>query len=167
MPRRDEPANDDFLFDQGPTKGLGKIRFHDYQRAFDAWDLPNVQLFREQVDVFKESLQQAPPQEAQLRDTDFLLAVGELFALVVYAQLVLENATIYGAGADLVDQIFDALVRDCSLFAVQLHGRRSSTPAQMDYCLKLVRKPVLDEARYQRVWREQVLALNGAYEMNP
>ena len=30
--QRDEPVNDDFLFDQGPTKGLGKIRFHDYRR---------------------------------------------------------------------------------------------------------------------------------------
>jgi len=167
VPRRDDATNDDFLFDQGPTKGLGKIRFHDYQRAFDAYDVPNVNVFREQIDIFKESLMQAPPQEAQLRDTDFLLAVGELFALIVYAQLILENARIYAVDAALVDQIFDALVRDCSLYAVQLHGRRSSTPTQMEYCLKLIRKPVLDDARYQRVWREQVLALNGAYEMNP
>src|SRR5881396_209811 len=32
--RRDDAGNDDFLFDQGPTKGLGQIRFHEYQPVF-------------------------------------------------------------------------------------------------------------------------------------
>ena len=41
-----------------------------------------------------------------------------------------------------------------------------STPAQMDYCLKVIRKPVVDEARYRRVW-SQVHALKDEYEMNP
>jgi hypothetical protein len=36
----------------------------------------------------------------------------------------------------------------------------------MDYCLKMIRKPVVDQERYQRVWA-QVHALNGVYEMNP
>ena len=31
VPRRDDPANDDFLFHQGPTRGLGRIRFHDFR----------------------------------------------------------------------------------------------------------------------------------------
>jgi acyl-CoA dehydrogenase len=34
----------------------------------------------------------APPDEAQRKDIDFLLAGGEIFALVVYGQLILENA---------------------------------------------------------------------------
>jgi acyl-CoA dehydrogenase len=34
IPRMDEPVNDDFLFAQGPTKGLGNIRFHDYNLAY-------------------------------------------------------------------------------------------------------------------------------------
>src|SRR5438132_7373215 len=29
VPRQDGAANDDFLFAQGPTRGLGGIRFHD------------------------------------------------------------------------------------------------------------------------------------------
>ncbi len=76
IPRRDDPANDDYLFRQGPTRGLGKIRFHDYVPAFACFDLPNVNVFREQVEVFKEMLAQATPDEAQTRDIDFLLAVG-------------------------------------------------------------------------------------------
>ena len=31
VPRQDQASNDDFLFAQGPTKGLGKIRFHRLQ----------------------------------------------------------------------------------------------------------------------------------------
>jgi acyl-CoA dehydrogenase len=165
--RRDEAANDDFLFHQGATKGLGKIQFHDYQHAFDGYDLPNVNLFEEQLAVFKESLMAAPPSEAQRQDLDFLMTVGEMFALVVYAQLALENARIYAVEDDVVDQMFDVLVRDLSRFAVELHGKASTTPEQMSYCLKMIRKPVVDAARYARVWEGQVYALKGAYEMNP
>jgi acyl-CoA dehydrogenase len=167
VPKRSEAGNDDFLFHQGPTKGLGKIRFHDYQAAFARYDLPNVNVFEEQIAVFKECMANATPDDAQRKDIDFLLAVGEIFALIVYAQLVLENAHIYQVGADIIDQIFDVLVRDLSRFAVQLHGKPSTTAAQMDYCMKMIRKPVVDEARYQRVWEDHVYALKGVYEMNP
>ena len=67
---------------------------------------------------------------------------------------------------DLVDQIFDVMVRDVSKFALQLYSKPSSTAAQMDYCLKMIRKPAADEGRYERVWHE-VHALKDAYEMNP
>ena len=66
-----------------------------------------------------------------------------------------------------MDQMFDVLVRDLSRFAVELHGKASTTPEQMRYCLKMIRKPVVDEERYARVWNGQVYALRDAYEMNP
>jgi len=165
--RQDQPRNDDFLFDQGPTRGLGKIRFHDYEPIFARFDQPNVQLFREQTQVLKDMLAASPPDEAQARDTDFLLALGEIFTLVVYAQLALENAEIYEVEPALVDQIFDVLVRDFSKFAVQLHGKSSSTPAQAEHCLAMIRKPAVDAERYEKVWTEHVFALRDAYEMNP
>jgi acyl-CoA dehydrogenase len=28
IPSQEDAVNDDFLFNQGPTKGLGKIQFH-------------------------------------------------------------------------------------------------------------------------------------------
>jgi acyl-CoA dehydrogenase len=34
IPKRDDAADDEFLFNQGPTKGLGKIQFHDYNLAY-------------------------------------------------------------------------------------------------------------------------------------
>jgi len=167
VPRRDDPANDDFLFHQGPARGLGKIRFHDFRPIFARFDLPNVGVFREQVSAFEQMLLQATPSKEQAADIDFLLAVGEIFTLVVYAQLFLENAEIYGVEADLVDQVFDVFVRDFSRFAVILHGKPTTSPAQAEHCLQMVRRPAIDPARFTRVWEGHVLALRDAYEMNP
>lgn len=167
VPRRDDPKHDEFLFHQGPASGLGKIVFHDYTPAFEAFDLPNVRVFREQIDVLKELLVTATPDDAQRKDLDFLMTLGEMFTLVVYAQLVAENAKLHGLEPDLVDQLFDFLVRDFARFAQQLHAKPSSTEAQMACCLRLIRKPVPDERRYQHVWKDHVYALKGAYEMAP
>lgn len=164
--RRDEAANDDFLFDQGPTKGLGKIRFHDYKIAYGSRDTPNLRVFREQIEAFKKMLFASPPDEAQRKDIDFLLAGGEIFALVVYGQLILENAKIYDVSDDLIDQIFDFMVRDFSRHALNLYSKPSSNEKQMASCLEMIRKPLPDDARYERVWKE-VHGLKDEYEMNP
>ncbi|HEY5624731.1 MAG TPA: acyl-CoA dehydrogenase [Gammaproteobacteria bacterium] len=165
--RRSEAANDDFLFHQGSTKGLGQIQFHDYRGAFEGVTLPNVQAFLAQAETFKELLATDPPGPEQMKDIDFLLAGGEIFALVVYAQLILENAKIYGIDDALLDQIFECMVRDASLHALQLYSKPSTTPTQMALCQRMMRKAVADPARSERVWREHVLPLDGAYAMNP
>ncbi len=168
VPRRDDAADDAFLWDQGPARGLSRIRFQDPTPIFAAWGQPNVAVFREQMGVFREMLARATPTEEQAKDVDFLLAVGEIFTLVVYAQLVLEGARIQSGDvdADCVDQIFDVLVRDFSRHALDLHAKPASTPAQMAYAVRMIRKPASDLARHGRVWNS-VLALSDAYEMNP
>lgn len=166
LPRQDQPANDDFLFAQGPARGLNKIRFHDYNLAYESRDLPNIAVFREQIALFRNMLLKAAPDEAQRQDTDFLLGLGEIFTLIVYGQLILENANIYQLDDDLVDQIFDFMVRDFSKFALQLHSRQGSTESQMELLQKMLRKSVVNGERYRRVWENQVYALNGVYEMN-
>ncbi|MCH2172631.1 acyl-CoA dehydrogenase [Myxococcota bacterium] len=167
VPRRDDPADDTYLFEQGATRGLGQVRFHSYEPIFASFDLPNVEVFREQIVVFKEMMEKATPGESQANDIDFLMSLGELFTLVVYGQLLLENARIYEVDSDLVDQIFDVIVRDFSRFAVDLYGKPNSTPAQMEHCLRMIRKPAAEPERYERVWTEQVLPLKDRYEMNP
>ncbi|MBN1342857.1 MAG: acyl-CoA dehydrogenase [Phycisphaerae bacterium] len=161
-----DARDDTFLFNQGPTKGLGKIRFHDYELAYGRYDLPNVLVFREQIAALKEFLVAATPDEAQRKDVDFLLGLGEIFALVVYGQLILENASVYKLDDGLVDQIFDFMVRDFSKFALQLYGKPSSTPQQMDCCLRMIRKAAVDDQRYQKVWTDDVYPLKDAYEMS-
>ncbi len=166
IPRRDDPADDEFLFAQGPAKGLGQIQFHDYRLAYDQWDLPNLNLFKEQIEALKNFLLEAPPDIPQQRDVDFLLSLGEVFTLVPYGQLILENAAIYGLDNDTVDQIFDFMVRDFSQYALELYHKPSATPEQMELCLAMIRKPAVDSERFQRVWEDQVYALEGVYEMN-
>ncbi len=163
--RRDEAANDDFLFDQGPTRGLGKIRFHDYAEVFARFDLPNVQVFIEQTEVFRLMLVEATPSKEQVRDTDWLLAVGEIFTLVVYCQLVLENAEICEIEDDVIDQIFDVAVRDFSRFAVDLNGRAATTSVQGEFCIRMIRRPASDDARAARIWTDHVYPQRNAYEM--
>jgi acyl-CoA dehydrogenase len=165
IPTMDQPVDDEFLFDQGPAKGLSKIRFHDPDLAFGATDLPNVAVFREQVAAFKELLAAAAPDDAQRKDVGFLLAFGEIFAVVVYAQLVLENAPTYEVAPAVVDQIFDVLVREVSAYALALHNQPASTPRQMEFCLRMLRKPVVDEARFLEVWNDHVVPHADGYRM--
>ena len=167
VPTRADAADDAFLFRQGPARGLGKVRFHDWRTAYrQAADVPNVARFTEQAEALTRFLATCPPDEAQQQDLDFLLNLGHLFTLVVYGQLVLEQARLTGLDAEVVDQIFDFLIRDFSEYAVTLHGKPSSTPAQQEWALSAVRKPVVDEARFGRIW-ERVAELSGAYEMRP
>ena len=165
IPRRDDTANDDFLFDQGPTRGLSKIQFHDYNIAYDSVELPNVALFKGQIEVLKELLLQAPPSEDQIDDIGFLLILGELFTLVAYGQLIIESASMMDVSDDLLDQIFDFQVRDFSKFALQLYSNTSSNDVQMDLCLKMLRKPATDRGRFERVLAE-AYSLEGQYSWN-
>ncbi|MEU0138234.1 acyl-CoA dehydrogenase family protein [Streptomyces sp. NPDC006296] len=161
-----DAADDAFLFRQGPARGLGSVRFHDWRPAFDAYAaVPNAARFREQADALCDFTARLAPDERQSRDLDFLLSVGQLFALVVHGQLILEQARLTGLDEDVLDELFAVLVRDFSAHAVELHGKESATAGQQDWALAAVRRPVVDEARAARVW-ERVEALAGAYEMS-
>ncbi|MDI6104714.1 acyl-CoA dehydrogenase family protein [Actinoplanes sp. NEAU-A12] len=167
VPTRHDAADDEFLFRQGPARGLGAIQFHDWRTAYDTYaSVANVARFREQADGFCALLRAHAPSEEQQKDLDFLLAVGHLFALIVYGQLILEQAELTGLDEPLLDEIFAILVRDFSAYATELHGKAATTTEQADWALAHIRRPVADEARDAAVW-QQVLALVGAYEMRP
>ncbi|MGI5502422.1 acyl-CoA dehydrogenase family protein [Lentzea sp. CA-135723] len=167
VPTRHDATDDDFFWRQGPARGLGKIQFHDWEPIYtEHAHLPNVALFHEQAKAIKTLLTTAAPDEAQQKDLDFLLNLGHLFTLVVYGQLVLEQARITGTDQHVLDQIFDVLVRDFAGYATALHGKASSTEAQQQWAVGQLRKPHVDQARFDAVW-QQVEALSGRYEMRP
>jgi len=170
--RRDDASDDDFLFAQGPTGGLGKVRFGDWRAPFDSYaHLPNVALLREQLDVLTEMLASATPDAAQQKDVDFAFGVGQLFAVAPYAQLILEEAALSGPqkGIDpaLLDEIFGVLVRDVNGYATELHDKHATTDEQARFAMRMIRRPVHDPARYDQVWKEHILPLSGAYQMRP
>jgi len=167
VPQRRDGVDDEFLFRQGPAKGLGKIQFNDWRTSYAPFaEVPNVARFMEQCEGLGVLLGTAPPSEEQQRELGFLLTLGELFTLVAYGQLILEQAALTDLDTDTIDAILDVLVRDFSGYAVALHGHSSSTHAQQGWALEHVRKPVADPDRFLRVW-EQVERQAGAYEMTP
>lgn len=180
IPARQDAADDSYLFHQGPAKGLGSIGFGDWRPAFDRFaHLPNVAVFREQIDAFTQLVLTAPPTEAQQKDLDYLQVLGQLFTQIVYAQLILESAALAldegqtraGSVSDLsdlteshLDRIVAVFVNDMASYAVELHGQASATDAQSAAALTLVRKPVIDPVAEEKFVSE-VLSYSGAYEL--
>ncbi|GAA4475447.1 acyl-CoA dehydrogenase [Rhodococcus olei] len=166
VPTRGDGADDEFLFRQGPASGLGRIRFHDWRRAYREFAaVPNVAAFTELAESLA-GLVAADPASTTGADLDLQLAIGELFTLVVYGGLVLEQAKIVGLDTDLLDQIFDILVRDFAAGATDLLGKSAATDTQAEWARTAIRRPVVDTNRFDRVW-QRVAALSGAYEMTP
>jgi len=167
IPKRDDAACDEFLFRQGETKGLGKIQFHDYHLAYNSVDLPNVNIFKEQIAQLREMLVKATPNEDQSKNMDFLLYLGELFTLVAYGQLIIEKFNMDRFETDLLEQIFDFMIRDFSEFALKLYSKTDTSDIQMDHCQRMIKKPMADKARFSRIWDTHVMALKDVYVMNP
>ena len=165
-PQRRDASDDAFLFDQGPTRGLSKIAFPDWRPIFDTFaSVPNVARFREQADALVAMIGDAALTPEQMtNDLDFQQSMAQLFTLIPYAQLILEQAHLDGTPQDVVDTIFETLVRDFSATAIELHGKASSTADQQAWAIGSIRKPVVDEARSARIY-DEVRALAGTYVM--
>ena len=160
--------DDLFLFNQGPARDLGKVRFHNYQPVFESFKgLPNVATFMTQIDLFREMLTKAYPDQAQDRDPSFSLPLGEMFSIVVYGQLILEQAGIESLDQDILNQIFDFMVRDFTSFALQIYGMNQTKEEQRAFCKEIMMiRAAGDDVQYKRVWEQYVLPLNGEYQMN-
>ena len=165
--KRDDAVCDEFLFNQGPTRGLGKIQFHDFNIAYNSIDLPNVNIFKEQIAILQEMLLKATPDKNQVKNMDFLLYLGEMFTLVAYGQLIIEKFNMDQFEEDLLEQIFDFMVRDFSENALKLYSKTDTTDIQMDYCQKIIKKPARDMERFSRIWEKHIICLKDSYEMNP
>ena len=167
VPKRDDAGCDTFLFNQGATKGLGQIQFHDFNIAYDSVDTPNVTIFKKQIKILQEMLAKATPDKDQAKNMDFLLYLGEMFTLVAYGQLIIEKYNMDRFEEDLLEQIFDFMVRDFSQFALKLYSKTDTNEKQMGYCLNMIKKPVVDTQRFTRVLENYVYKLKDTYEMNP
>lgn len=167
VPRRDGSFHDAFLFSQGPTRGLGAIQFHDYNIAYNSISLPNIERFKSQIEILCTLLKEAPPDKRQAKEIDFLLNLGELFTLVVYGQLLIEKAAMDRVPDELLDQIFDFMVRDFSSFALKVLYHPLTTERQIALCREMIKSPIHDNQRFEAVWKNQVITLKDAYTMNP
>jgi acyl-CoA dehydrogenase len=169
IPKMNGPENDDYLFEQGRTRGYAKIQFHDFRKTYATKNLPNIEIFKEQIKAYEEFLMVSGMElkDQMMNAFDYLLCVGEIFTLVAYGQLIIESAAIEKVEDDLLDQIFDFMVRDFSQFGLELYGNGISTEPQQAACLKMIKRPVVDNEKFERVLKENVYALIDTYEMNP
>ena len=165
IPKRNDLSNDEYLFRQY-AGGLSKVTFPDYRKPYEGVNIPNVNLFREQVELFKELLITAPPTKQQSGNVDYMMAVGELFTLIAYAQLILENTKIYNIDEDIVNEIFSFMLKEYSHYALTLFSNYENTADQETILMKMIKKPVLDEDKSNRVWENYVYALKDTYVMN-
>ena len=181
IPVRQDSADDEYLFRQGPARGLSKIGFSDWRPTFERYrHLPNVAVFMEQLDAFTEFVMTAPPSKDQQKDLDYLQVLGQLFAQIVYGQLILESAGLALEGApgdarpssvsDLstlteahLDRMFNVFVRDFNDQATALYGQASATPEQRSGALGLLREPVTDHEAESSFLKE-VLSYDGVFE---
>ncbi|HSV41058.1 MAG TPA: acyl-CoA dehydrogenase family protein [Nocardioidaceae bacterium] len=165
-PRLRDADDDTFLFAQGPAQGLGAVQFHNWRATFaDYTRLPNVRVFLEQVDAFQALLGTTPLSKSQMRDLDLLLVIGDIFTTVPYAELILQQASIAGVDDDLIDTIFEVLVRDISMHALTLAAKPTATTAQQKAARAILRRPQYDEQRTTRVWADARTTAN-TYVMN-
>ena len=164
IPRRNDAADDTYLFRQQTGK-LAEVRFGDYRLPYNGIDLENVAVFREQVELLRTLLLQAPPTKEQSNNIDYMLAAGELFTLVAYAQLILENSRLSQLDDDILEQIFSFLVKDYSNFALQMVLSYDNTADQERIYRSMIKKPVTNEACFSRVWETYVATLHNQYVM--
>lgn len=164
-----DDRDDEYLFRQGPARGLGKVQFHDYRPAFEVFkELPNVARFVEQLNIFRTMLMKAGPDKEQAADPSFSLPVGEMFSIVVYGQLILEQCQINKMDHAVVNQIFDFMVRDFAAFGLEIYDIHVTNDTQREYCKQIMLiKSERNDEEYQKVWKEYVYPLNGQYVMTP
>ncbi len=162
IPLRRDAKDDSNLFKQTTGK-LAKVTFPDYRRCYDGVDLPNVQIFLEQIERFREMLSQAPLTDHQQKNQTYMLHLGELFTMAVYAQLVLENAKLYEVNDDVIDHMFTFMVSDFAQFALAHLSKFENTPEQEKRLEQMLKKPEINANRAEKIWQEQVHPLKDQY----
>lgn len=164
-----DDRNEEYMFRQGKTRGYAKTKFHDFNLAYKTLGhLPNVQVFRSQIAAYQEYLMTSSKViEDQMKDFDYLLAVGELFTMVAYGQLIIESARIEGVRDEILNQMFDVYIRDFSKYALELYGKPQNSEAQLDKILKIIKRPVPNPEEFKDVLITDVYSLIDAYIQNP
>ena len=164
-----DDRDDTYMFNQGRTRGYAKTKFHDYMIAYNSLaHLPNVQVYIDQINAYKNYLMVSGQDLGkQMMDFDYLLAVGELFTMVAYGQLIIESAKIEGVSDEVMNQMFDVFVRDFSMYAMELYGKPLNTEAQSEAIEKMFRRPVVNQEEFEKVLREEVYSLVDTYIQNP
>jgi acyl-CoA dehydrogenase len=162
----DQAKDDSNVFAQR-MGGLAKVKFPDYKKAYEGVEIPNVKVFLNQVETFKKMLAEAAPDEKLIKNMDYMLNYGEIFTMIVYAQLILEGARLRDVHEDLIDQMFALFIKDVNKYALTQLNSQNNTEKQEKFLKELaLTKPIIDKEKDMKFWKEFVEVLDGAYVMN-
>ena len=158
-----EMKDDNNIFRQS-MGGLAKVPFPYYKKAYENVDIQNVKKFLEIIEDFRTLMAKGAPDSSLLKNMDYMLNYGEIFTMIVYAQLVLEGAKLNDVEDDLIDQMFANFIKDVNKFALDQLNNQENTEIQHEYLQKIALcGPVIDKERDFRFWKEYVQVLDGAY----
>jgi acyl-CoA dehydrogenase len=148
-------GEDVFVIRSSRPASYRELRVHDWRAAYgDVAEVANVSLLAQQAEGLCELLEHAPLSAVQQQDLDFLEALRRMFTVVVYGQLVLEQARTIALHEAVLDQIFEALVADFSGYAVALQSQPLADAKQRQLSLAQVRRPHSVASRRAAVWEE-------------
>ena len=92
--------------------------------------------------------------------------IGQMFTMVVYAQLIVENCKIYDMDEVMVDQMFHYMVKDFSKYAHAQILNHINTETQEKFLTMMMKKAVINLEQEKLLWKDYVLPNCGAYVMN-
>ncbi len=153
------------VFEQGFGK-VRNIKFNNYELAFEDCNVANVLIYLEQAEAFKKFSNDSPMTEEQRKNADFMLNIAEIFAAIVYGQLIYEKAKIEKVDQVIVDQLFSYLVRDINAFVMRQLNEYAGhfNRGQKENLISILREPQIDFSREEAIIQDCILSLDGAYK---
>lgn len=159
-------AKDDVNIFNQRLGGLSKVGFPRYDAVYENVDIQNIKIFKNQIDTFRDLLSNAAPDVSLHKNMDYMLNIGEIFTMIVYAQLVLEGALLNDLDERMINQIFGYFIKDMNGYALNQLNNQNNSEEQEKYLTKIVLiKPSVDKEVDQVFWEEFVEPLDGAYIM--
>lgn len=165
IPIREDLVDDSNIFKQ-TMGGLKFVKFADYKKAYKNIESSNVKIFFEQIEIFKNMLSKAKIEESLAKNMDYMLGIGDIFTVIVYAQLVLEGAKLNDIDNELIDQIFALFIKDINKYALaQLNAHNNQEVIEKSLKELIFKSPLKDKEKDELFWKEYVQTQDGVYLM--
>jgi acyl-CoA dehydrogenase len=106
---------------EASTTHINTIRFGRYFEAYrPLMPIPGVRMFAKQAAAFALFIRRTKLRGVLLADPETALALGGCLAAIAYGQLIAENCTSLDVAPAMISTIFDILVQDLSVAALNV-----------------------------------------------
>ena len=67
---------------------------------------------------------------------------------------------------DLIEEIFDFMIRDFSKYALNIYSKPSNSSKQKELSLNMIKAPIPNIERFEKIFTEHVYSLKNQYKLN-